>query len=225
MFAGCEAPAWWCEVHHVLHWGDGGETCLENSALLCERHHCKVHHGFRIERDPDGRWHTYRPDGTEILLGTAAHLSRGAIDVRLRSGEADVVEQCAPLAVRDVSMRTSRCSGSSAAAWPYSRRARRRAPLGRFAWGGQHEVLPPASGSGSAVSIALYAAVRRPDPQGGRSARGSPAGFVDVAIWVLVGYFALGIAINAVSRSRPERLVMTPVVLVLAVVCLVLALP
>jgi hypothetical protein len=29
----------------------------------------KVHHGFRIERDPGGRWHTYRPDGTEILTG------------------------------------------------------------------------------------------------------------------------------------------------------------
>jgi hypothetical protein len=56
-------------VHHVLHWADGGETCLENSALLCERHHTKVHHGFTIERDPDDRWHTYRPDGTEILLG------------------------------------------------------------------------------------------------------------------------------------------------------------
>jgi hypothetical protein len=71
VFTGCQAPAWWCEVHHVLHWGDGGETSLENSALLCERHHTKVHHGFRIERQPDGRWHTYRPDGTEILLGEA----------------------------------------------------------------------------------------------------------------------------------------------------------
>jgi hypothetical protein len=30
-----------------------------------------VHHGFRIQRDPDGRWHTYRPDGTEILIGPA----------------------------------------------------------------------------------------------------------------------------------------------------------
>lgn len=69
VFTGCEAPAWWCEVHHVIHWGDGGETCLENSALLCERHHGKVHHGFTIVREPDGRWHTYRPDGTEILLG------------------------------------------------------------------------------------------------------------------------------------------------------------
>jgi hypothetical protein len=34
----------------------------------------------------------------------------------------------------------------------------------------------------------------------------------------------LGVAMNAASRSRPERLVLTPTVLTLAVVCLVLAL-
>src|SRR3954469_11977834 len=68
VFAGCDAPAHWCDVHHVLEWINGGETCLENSALLCERHHTKVHHGFQIQRDPDGRWHTYRPDSTEIVL-------------------------------------------------------------------------------------------------------------------------------------------------------------
>ena len=68
VFAGCHAPTWWCDAHHVLHWIDGGETSVENGALLCERHHTKVHHGFRIERQPDGRWRTYRPDGTEILM-------------------------------------------------------------------------------------------------------------------------------------------------------------
>jgi hypothetical protein len=69
VFAGCEAPSHWCDVHHVLEWVlDQGETNLENSALLCERHHTKVHHGFRVERQPDGRWRTWRPDGTEILL-------------------------------------------------------------------------------------------------------------------------------------------------------------
>ncbi|MGY2074514.1 DUF222 domain-containing protein [Blastococcus sp. SYSU DS0828] len=68
VFAGCDAPAHWCDVHHLVHWADGGETSLENSGLLCERHHTKVHHGFRIERDTAGRWHTYRPDGTEILI-------------------------------------------------------------------------------------------------------------------------------------------------------------
>jgi hypothetical protein len=68
VFAGCDAPTHWCDVHHRLHWVNDGETSPENSALLCERHHTKVHHGFRVERQPDGRWRTYRPDGTEILI-------------------------------------------------------------------------------------------------------------------------------------------------------------
>jgi hypothetical protein len=70
VFAGCEAPTHWCDVHHRVHWINDGETSPENSALLCERHHTKVHHGFRVERQPDGRWRTYRPDGTEIVIGT-----------------------------------------------------------------------------------------------------------------------------------------------------------
>jgi len=68
VFAGCIAPHYWCDVHHLLEWIFGGETSLENSALLCERHHTKVHHGFRVERDPGGRWRTWRPDGTELLV-------------------------------------------------------------------------------------------------------------------------------------------------------------
>ncbi len=69
VFTGCDAPTWWAEVHHLVHWLDGGPTNLDNSALLCERHHTKVHHGFRVERRPDGRWRTWRPDGTEIRTG------------------------------------------------------------------------------------------------------------------------------------------------------------
>ena len=70
VFAGCQAPTHWCDVHHVQEWLlDEGPTSLENSALLCERHHTKVHHGFRVERQPDGRWRTWRPDDTEILIG------------------------------------------------------------------------------------------------------------------------------------------------------------
>jgi len=69
VFAGCGAPHHWAEVHHLVHWAHGGATSLTNSALLCEAHHGKVHHGFRIERDPGGRWRTYRPDDTEIIIG------------------------------------------------------------------------------------------------------------------------------------------------------------
>ncbi|SFO42404.1 protein of unknown function [Geodermatophilus obscurus] len=77
VFTGCHAPSHWADVHHLVHWIDGGDTSLDNSALLCERHHTKVHHGFRVERQPSGRWRTWRPDGTEIttpepLLSPAA---------------------------------------------------------------------------------------------------------------------------------------------------------
>jgi hypothetical protein len=68
VFAGCDAPSYWCDVHHLVHWAHDGNTDVDNGALLCERHHTKVHHGFRVEREPDGRWRTYRPDDTEILL-------------------------------------------------------------------------------------------------------------------------------------------------------------
>jgi hypothetical protein len=98
------------------------------------------------------------------------------------------------------------------------------APLGRFAWGGQHDVLPARLRVGSVVSIAVYGVVAVVLLQAAGAYRVLPRGLVDVGIWVLTGYFALGVALNAISRSRPERLVMTPVALVLAVVCLVLAL-
>ncbi|WP_082556606.1 HNH endonuclease signature motif containing protein [Modestobacter sp. Leaf380] len=69
VFTGCGAPKYWCDVHHLVHWIDDGPTSLENSALLCERHHTKVHHGFRVERQPDNSYRTFRPDDTEIVVG------------------------------------------------------------------------------------------------------------------------------------------------------------
>ena len=98
------------------------------------------------------------------------------------------------------------------------------APLGRFAWGGQHEVLPLQFRIGSGVSIACYAFIALLMLHAAGAVAFLPCGFVDVAGWVLVGYFTLGIVMNAASRSRPERLVMTPVTLLLASVCLALAL-
>lgn len=48
--------------------------------------------------------------------------------------------------------------------------------------------------------------------------------FVRVAVWVLVGYFALGIIMNAIPRSRPERFTMTPISIALAAATFVIAL-
>lgn len=97
-------------------------------------------------------------------------------------------------------------------------------PWGRFAWGGQHDVLPPRLRTGSAVSVVLYAVFAVVILQAAGLVEVLPAAVADVGIWVLTGYFALGVVLNGISRSRPERFVMTPLVLVLAACCLVVAL-
>ena len=96
-------------------------------------------------------------------------------------------------------------------------------PLGRFAWGGQNEVLPAGLRIGSAVSIALYAVFAVLILHAAGRMTFLPDGVVSVAMWVLAGFFVLGIAMNAISRSRSERLVMTPVVALLAACCLAVA--
>ena len=94
------------------------------------------------------------------------------------------------------------------------------APIGRFAWGGQHDILPPRLRVGSAVSIALYVvfAIVILERAGILTVFGTV--FAQVAGWVLFGYFALGIVMNGISRSRPERNLMAPVSLLLAVLVL-----
>ena len=53
-FPGC-AHQRHVEAHHVQHWIDGGETCLENLVLLCGAHHRLLHHGaFHIVIEDDG---------------------------------------------------------------------------------------------------------------------------------------------------------------------------
>ena len=98
-------------------------------------------------------------------------------------------------------------------------------PLGRFAWGGQDEVLPRGKRIGSVISIVLYAVFAFIVLEKAQLTNViSNQTVIDVAMWVLTGYFALGIVLNAISRSKPERYTMTPVSLVLAGLCLVVAL-
>lgn len=43
VYPGCDRDATWCDVHHIIHWADGGETLLANLCLLCRYHHTLVH--------------------------------------------------------------------------------------------------------------------------------------------------------------------------------------
>lgn len=98
------------------------------------------------------------------------------------------------------------------------------APWGRFAWGGAHRVLPRRLRVGSAIAVGLYAAFavlllsRAGVLPGGESAA------VVVLTWVLFGYFALGVVLDGMSRSRAERWTMAPVCAMLAIMILVIAL-
>jgi len=96
-------------------------------------------------------------------------------------------------------------------------------PLGRFAWGGRHRVLPAKLRVSSALAIPIlgfagWMALARTGilPPGGEPL------FVRVIAWVFAGYFALNVAMNVTSKSRSERLLMTPIT-VLLVACFVVA--
>jgi hypothetical protein len=43
IWKGCDAPASWCDAHHLIHWADGGPTSLDNLVLLCRTHHRATH--------------------------------------------------------------------------------------------------------------------------------------------------------------------------------------
>ncbi|MFT4394411.1 DUF222 domain-containing protein [Gordonia lacunae] len=50
----CGAPAAHTQVHHIVHWADGGPTDLDNGCLLCQRCHTQVHHhGWHVVMGPD----------------------------------------------------------------------------------------------------------------------------------------------------------------------------
>lgn len=98
------------------------------------------------------------------------------------------------------------------------------APIGKFAWGGQHTVLPLKLKIGSIIAVVLYlffAAVLL-TKAGVVQLIGSQA-VVNIAMWVIFAYLALGIIVNAISRSKPERFVMTPVAAILVVIFLLVA--
>jgi hypothetical protein len=62
----CRAPG--CnnrttQIHHIVHWADGGPTCIENLISLCDRHHWLVHEGEWTISGPQGGWLFRSPKG------------------------------------------------------------------------------------------------------------------------------------------------------------------
>ena len=100
--AGCRVPGCerrrWLQVHHIVHWEDGGRTDTPNLVALCSRHH-RLHHQGMLgisgdADDPDGLEFTDHagrrltgcgrpaPPGELVLTATYAHPTGERLDGR-----------------------------------------------------------------------------------------------------------------------------------------------
>ena len=65
-FPGCCARR--ADVHHIIHWADGGLTALSNLILLCRTHHRLIHERrFSLTLEANGDARFFRPDGRPIV--------------------------------------------------------------------------------------------------------------------------------------------------------------
>ncbi|MDX1434859.1 MAG: HNH endonuclease signature motif containing protein, partial [Gammaproteobacteria bacterium] len=102
-FPGC-AHKRYVAGHHIEHWADGGETSLENTMLLCSRHHRLVHEGgYVIRKDCQGRWYFRRPDGRAVPA--YGYQPEDMVDEGV-----DEVAEGTRMGVNDASADASRCS-------------------------------------------------------------------------------------------------------------------
>ena len=97
-------------------------------------------------------------------------------------------------------------------------------PLGRFAWGGQHDVLPSRLRGASIFSVVLYGFFALVALNQAGIITALRPGLAQPLLIAMTVYFFIGIGMNAISRSRPERFVMTPVAAILALTFLIICL-
>jgi len=80
-FPGCERKRW-LNAHHLVHWGDGGATNLDNLVLLCHAHHRLIHEGgWRTSGHPARNLRFHDPGGR--MLRTGLPRARPAVKSRL----------------------------------------------------------------------------------------------------------------------------------------------
>jgi hypothetical protein len=76
----CGRPAVYCDVHHLRHKQDGGETSVDNCVLVCQFHHdvCIHRRGWQLILHPDGTTEARSPDGRQVLRSHPPPAQRAA---------------------------------------------------------------------------------------------------------------------------------------------------
>jgi hypothetical protein len=79
------------EGHHIKHWADGGETSLDNAALLCTTHHRYVHeYRYVVELGPDQRPRFRDPHGRLVTAVPAPAVAADLGWPRIRAANASL---------------------------------------------------------------------------------------------------------------------------------------
>jgi hypothetical protein len=78
-------------------------------------------------------------------------------------------------------------------------------PFGHYAWGGAHQILPRSLRIGSVVATFIYVLTALIILEAANVTDLVASEVPIVAVWVLAGFFAIGVVMNAISRSEKER--------------------
>ncbi len=81
---GCDRPVAFTNAHHLVHWGHGGATDVDNLVLLCYRHHWLIHEGgWQLARVERGRLLAIPPSQDSSLLDPRPRRRRRPVGGRI----------------------------------------------------------------------------------------------------------------------------------------------
>jgi len=97
-------------------------------------------------------------------------------------------------------------------------------PYGRLAFGGKYEKLPTRMRIFSVIAIIIFvfASISILERAGIIIIFNNPI-FIAVFIWIIAIYLAFNTLLNAISKSKWEKVIMTPISLILAICCFIVA--
>jgi hypothetical protein len=97
-------------------------------------------------------------------------------------------------------------------------------PLGKLAYGGKYERLPTNMRIMSIVALGIFvlASISVLERAGIITIFNNPI-FTVVVVWFIAVYLALNTLLNALSKSKKEKLIMTPLSLIAAICCFIVA--
>ena len=97
-------------------------------------------------------------------------------------------------------------------------------PLGKLAYGGKYEKLPTNMRIMSLVAIGIFAlgSISVLERTGIITIFNNSI-FTLVVVWIMAIYLAFNTLLNAISKSKQEKLIMTPLSLILSICCFIVA--